>query len=215
MQRVIRGFTLVEVVIAITLLSMIMLGLVAALRTFANSGARLEELSLRSDNIRLVERFLREALGASSPRLHVRNEDLGAEPWFRGSPGELIWLGAVPARHGIGGLYHLRLSLSDEGGRERLVLQMLPFTGDSAVPDWTVAPQQTLLDGVERFGLAYQRLGQDVWSDIWDDRWVLPARVRMRVSSDGAVWPDLVFRVLAAEPGDLSGQSLSGVGGQR
>jgi len=209
------GFTLVEVVIAVTLMSMIMLGLVAALRTFGNSGARLEEISLRSDNVRLIEKFLRETLTQSSPRLHVRSENLGAEPWFRGSAHELTWLGAVPARFGAGGLHHLRVATVDTGAAVRLVLQLVPFTGDHEPPDWSQAPTHTLLEGVTAFTIAYQRLSLDEWSDAWFDPGVLPGRVRVRVAAESGVWPELIFRVLAAEPGDLSQEGLARAGAGR
>lgn len=206
-----RGFTLVEVVIAVALVSLIMLALVAALRTFGVSATRLEEISLRADSVRLVERFLRGAISGASPRLHVRSEDLGAEPWFRGASTEMVWVGPVPPRNGAGGLYHLRLSLSGDVS-QRLVLQMLPFAGDDAEPDWSTAPEMVLLEPVGRFSVAYQRLGRRDWSDAWADPAVLPARVRLSVSSGGTPWPDLVFRVLVAQPGDQVAQENAGGG---
>lgn len=58
-----RGFTLIEVVVALTLLAVILAGLIGALATFARSASRIDERTLASDDVRLVYAFLRQSLG--------------------------------------------------------------------------------------------------------------------------------------------------------
>lgn len=195
------GFTLVEVVVALTLVALIMLGLVTALGTFANTGARLERRALESDDVRLAHAFLRESLAAASPRYRVREHDSAQSVWFVGGPVQIEWLGLMPARHGVGGLYHLRLAFDAGYQRGRLVLQYVPYTGDDFPPSWPDAPTHLVLDAVDDFEVLYQRLGSQEWRQVWDDSHVLPGRVRVRVARDGGAWPDLVVPVTAAEPG--------------
>lgn len=192
-----RGFTLIEVVIALTLVAVILTGLVSALVSFGKTSTRIEERSLASDDVRLVYAFLEQSLGAAAPRVRVRPEDSVPVGWFEGSGTELEWLGLMPARHGVGGLYHLRLGV--EGGR-RLVLHYLPYAGDDPPPDWGAAESHLLLAGVTAFDLAYRALDEDEWRAEWSATEVLPARVKVGLAVRGQAWPELIVPVLEAQP---------------
>lgn len=191
-----RGFTLIEVVVALSLLAVILTGLLSALVTFANSASRVDERILAGDDARLIQVFLRQSLGEASPQLRQRPEDSALVSGLRGTSTELEWLGLMPARHGIGGLYHLWLGVGDEGD---LVLRYLPYVGDRA-PDWRAARTHVLLPGPSRLDLAYQPLDEREWRANWLDAQVLPARVRIALAREDEVWPALVVPLLAAEP---------------
>ena len=196
-QRRARGFTLIEVVVALALLAVILTGLIGALVTFGRSASRVEERTLASDDVRLVYAFLHQSLGEASPRLHERPEDSAAVSWLRGDDAGVEWLGLMPARHGVGGLHHLRLGRDEDGD---LILHYLPYTGDDPPPDWSAAGAHLLLRGLTGFAIAYRALDELDWRPAWVDAEVLPARVRIAVTRPGEVWPELVVPVLAAEP---------------
>lgn len=209
LRRAAAGFTLVEIVIALSLISLLMLALVAALRTFGDSGARLEARSERADDMRLVSGFLRQIVGEASFK-HMRALDNGAEVAdFHGEVQMLEWLAPMPARHGVGGLHWLRLGLRPEGEEHDLVLQLTPYvppqeafrTDLAARPDWQSIPERILARRVGSFSLSYQRLGRTDWLPEWVDVEVLPGLVAIRIVADGVRWPDLIVAVLAAEPG--------------
>lgn len=196
-----RGFTLIEVVIALTLVAVILTGLVSALVSFGKTSSRLEERTLVSDDVRLVYAFLEQSLGAAAPRVRVRPEDSVPVSWFQGADTELEWLGLMPARHGVGGLYHLRLGVERGADRgRRLVLYYLPYAGDDPPPDWGAAESHLLLDGVTAFDLAYRALDEDEWRAEWRDTEVLPARVKVGLAVRGQAWPELIAPVLEAQP---------------
>ena len=90
--RCARGFTLIEVVVALTLLAVILAGLIGALATFARSASRVDERTLASDDVRLVYAFLRQSLGEASPRLRQRPEDSASVSWLQGDDARLEWL---------------------------------------------------------------------------------------------------------------------------
>lgn len=194
------GFTLIEVVIALALVAVILAGLVSALVSFGKTSARIEERTLISDDVRLTYAFLEQSLSPATPRVWVRPRDLTQVSWFQGGDGELEWLGLMPARHGVGGLYHLRLGVErGPRGAGRLMLSYLPYTGDDP-PDWSRAESHLLLDGVTGFALAYRALDEDEWRSEWRDVQVLPARVKMDLAVRGQPWPPLVVPVLEAQP---------------
>lgn len=203
-----RGFTLIEVIIALTLVAVILAGLVSALASFGKTSARIEERTLVSDDVRLVYAFLEQSLSPAAPRMWVRPQDMAPVSWFQGSDSELEWLGLMPARHGVGGLYHLRLGVErGSRGPGRLVLSYLPYAGDDPPPDWSQAESHLLLDGVTRFALAYRALDEDEWRDEWRDSQVLPTRVRIDLAVRGQSWPELIVPILETQPPD-EGRSL-------
>lgn len=196
-RRRASGFTLIEVVVALTLLAVILTGLISALITFARSAERVDQRTLASDDLRLVYAFLQQSLGEAAPRLRQRPEDSAAVSWLQGTDAELEWLGLMPARHGVGGLYHLRLGIGEGGD---LLLRYLPYAGDDPPPDWSLASTHVLLRGLTGVAVAYRALDESGWRTEWLDAEVLPSRVRIAVARSGEVWPDLIVPVLAAQP---------------
>jgi general secretion pathway protein J len=196
-----RGFTLIEVVIALTLVAVILTGLISALVSFGKTSTRLEERSLASDDVRLVYAFLEQSLGVAAPQVRVRPEDSVPESWFEGTGTELEWLGLMPARHGVGGLYHFRLTLErGAGGGRRLILYYLPYVGDDPQVDWGFAVSHLLLEGVTGLDLAYRALDEDEWRAEWRQPEVLPARVKVGLAVRGQAWPELIVQILEAQP---------------
>ena len=195
------GFTLIEVVVALVLLAVILTGLVSALVTFARTGERVDERTLAGDDVRLVYAFLKQSLEPASPRVRVRPEDAVAVSWLQGTESGLEWLGLMPARHGVGGLYHLRLGVekAPEGGR-RLMLYYLPYAGDDQQPDWSLAGSHLLLEAVTGLEISYRALDETEWRTEWLEAQVLPARVRISLAQGGSAWPALVVPVLGAQP---------------
>lgn len=196
-----RGFTLVEVVVALTLVSLVMLGLVAALRTFGDTGARLEARAARADDMRLVSGLLRQLLRDASGQHPALLADGNQAPPLLGAAQSIEWLAPMPARHGAGGLHRLRLYVRPQGSGAALSLQFVPFVPAEKEVDWSAEPVTTLLDDVSSFSVQYQRLGQSAWQSDWDDPMVLPGQLRVRIVAEGGPWPELLVAVLAAEPG--------------
>lgn len=198
-MRVVRGFTLVEVVIALALLSLVMLGLLGAMRTLGDSGSRLDARAMRGDELRLSATFLREAIGLASPRSYQRPGDLEVRGYFLGNAQSLEWLGVMPARHGAGGISHMRLLPAQEG--RVLVLQVVPFDPQRAEPDWSQAEEAWLVEDLEQLVIQYQALEGADWRNEWSVPSHLPGRVQIQIQAAGYAWPPLIIAVQAARPG--------------
>lgn len=195
-----NGFTLIEVVVALVLLAVILTGLVSALVTFARTGERVDQRTLAGDDVRLVYAFLKQSLEPASPRVRTRPRDSAVVSWLQGTDSELEWLGLMPARHGVGGLYHLRLATERSGDRVRLMLYYLPYAGDDPPPDWSLAGAHLLLEDVTGLEISYRALDEADWRGEWLEAGVLPARVRISLAQGGSAWPALIVPVLAAQP---------------
>jgi general secretion pathway protein J len=204
-----RGFTLIEVVIALALSAMVMLGLVSALASLGATASRIDERAGQSDRQWLVNEFLRATLSSATGQLQYTRTDGSQSIYFHGEAQMLEWLGSMPARYGVGGLHHFRLLLQndDAASGTRLVLQYAPYiTPTTETPGFESADFSThvLATAVSAFSIAYQskpeREDEDaVWSDSWDDAVRPPGRVRIQIDAENTAWPPLVTALGAVD----------------
>lgn len=202
-----HGFTLVEVVIALSLVSLIMLGLVSALGGFGATASRLDERAGRAGDAWLVGGLLRTALSAGVRQLKQTLPDGSKVNFFRGDAAELSWLGTIPARYGSGGLHRFRLATA--GSPPRLLLQYLPYAPDAGVspPVDETASVHVLVDALDGLRIAYQSrpmtpAEEALWSDSWTDPERLPERVRLDIAAAGEVWPPLFITITGVDNSD-------------
>jgi general secretion pathway protein J len=200
--RGVRGMTLIEVVVAMAVLSLIVLVLGASLRGMAQSAQRIDERVDVVDEMRVAVAFLREVF-ARLP------ETPGAKPTpaprFAATASEVSWVAVMPARFGAAGRHHFRLAVEPAAdGTPALVLRYTPWRGDVAAPDWAQADARVLARRVERLALSYGGTGmQSAWQPAWAQGEHPPARLRIDLATASMAWPPLVVPVhdLSAAPG--------------
>lgn len=208
----VRGFTLVELLVVLVLLSLVMLALVSALRTASQTEERVDARLQRIDDLRVTNGFLRSVLGRISAQKIGTPVEVGTSPYFfLGAPAEMSWVGVMPARYGAGGRYHFRLSIGDN---QVLVLQYLPWTDASTLPDWSSAQSHPLLQATTAIAMQYEdaTVEPPVWMSQWSliDR--LPSKVMISVHTVAGGWPDMVIpmRVLPGSDSRSRGPSCGG-----
>ena len=181
-----KGMTLVEVIVATVIFSMIMLATVTALRAFAGTYAKLEEITARTTQMREADRFLRVILRSAINRPDFFDMGLHA----------LHWVAPIDRVGSAGGLQHLRLSR--EGNR--LMLSFAPVIGSDTPPAWgSVAPAVPLISELDSVRFLYQSTPTDPGSEGpfgegTDSITVLPRAIAIEVVSDGQPWPPLVVQ---------------------
>ena len=94
-----RGFTLMEVLIAMALLSLLMLALGSALYSAAQTEERVDARVQSAEDLRLAARFLQEALSQASLR-PVRQGNERLRPFFSGQEQAVEWVGDWAAAAG-------------------------------------------------------------------------------------------------------------------
>ncbi|MEM9255510.1 MAG: prepilin-type N-terminal cleavage/methylation domain-containing protein [Pseudomonadota bacterium] len=190
-----RGFTLIEVMVSITVLSLIMLATVAALRTLANTQVSIEQLTGRVDEVRSVSTFVRELLetaiaGSSSGGLTTGGG--GREmTFFQHGEGFLAFKSTVMFGEGVGGSYLVRIA--QENGRLVLRWQRPPAGGGDPL-DWFAQPSRVLVESLEEFSVAVRADYGEAWTEHLAGQ-DLPVMVRLRIRAAGRYWPDLIMPV--------------------
>lgn len=214
-----QGFTLMEVLIALVLLSILMLVLTSALRTMGQTEERLEQRIEAADDLRLAMHFLRDALSRASarqvPRLQGERSAL-----FEAASDSVAWVGVMPARYGTGGRHFMRLGLEQGPDGGLLILRYVRWDNQLGFPDWAQAHAQVILRDVNAVSFSYL----DERSGRWTPRWPatdtrprdpLPGAIQVQFESGGVVAPPLVVQLAALVPSDPAGSGGFVIGGTR
>jgi prepilin-type N-terminal cleavage/methylation domain-containing protein len=198
------GFTLLETVIALTLLAVMLALLFGGLRTGARAWEAGSERGDRADQMLLASSFVRKELTATFPWRF--RDPLAVKIAFLGAPEAVRFVSMRPADIGGGGLAFV--SLAFEAGRGgaggRLVMRRVPAAFDAA--DFSAidaADGFTLLDGVTAARFWYYGSENDVitpsWSDRWEFRQRMPTHVRIELSLAQGRLPDVIVALRLGE----------------
>lgn len=189
-----QGFTLVEVMVAITILSLIMLLLVAGLRGLGGTQTSIQRVVDRADQVRTVSAFLRDSLetavvGGDSNSL-VLGGGASETTYFRFQKDSLEWKSRILFGENYGGSYFLRLA--PEG--EALVLRWQDSVNFSVPEDWQDAPHRVMLESLEELQLSIREDFGAGW-ETPEDQKTPPQLVRIQIKSLGRYWPELIVPV--------------------
>lgn len=223
--RAAAGFTLVEMLVAMSLLSLIVLGLAGAMGTMGRTETSIDNRLERMDESRASTDFLRAVLGRiSGKRVQGLQQQgmLSAAPsafFFEGGGQSMTWVGVMPARYGVGGRYHFRLALGNYEGVPAVVLSYLPWTDAQTLPDWGAAQTYPLLSHAT--GLSFQYLNGGIDPPQWGSDWAvidqLPQAVQVVMTTESSVLAPVVVQLRVMPAGDPrgggGGASLGGSNG--
>ena len=190
-----RGFTLVEVMVAMSILSLVMLATVTGLRTLANTQAAIERKIARVDEVRTVSEFLRDlmesALVGSKGGLSLGGGGRDAT-YFRFDQNGAEWKSTILFGEAFGGIYVVRVAR--EG--EQLVLRWQePAVSGLKLKDWSGTSSRTLIRDLEEFSITVKEDFNTDWTEEWPEFSIAPALVRMQIKSADRYWPDLILQV--------------------
>ena len=194
------GLTLVEVVVALAVLSLVVLALGASLRGLSQSATRVDERIEAIDELRVGAAFLREVFERTLP---LRAAGPERRLLFDAQPQGLAWAAVMPARFGAAGRFAFRLALEPaDDGSQSLVLRYAPLGGPAGrFPDWAQAEHRVLARRVEAFSLGYGGEGLAAgWQPQWTDVERVPPRLRLDVATAAMAWPPLVLAVRTPAP---------------
>lgn len=192
-----QGFTLVEVMVSLVILSLLMLSTVAAMRAFGKTQVAIEKVTYRSDDVRMVSRFIRNSLEATMGAGASATAQLstGGGPsndgasYFKGEGSGLSWHAPMIFGENFGGALALRLSKEDTN----LVLRWQDIEPTGHDYEWSNTSNRILLENVESFELQYRPAFAEEWTGIWEPTGDFPTTLRIELRVDGRYWPELII----------------------
>jgi len=205
-----RGFTLVEIMISIAVLSMISLAMVTAMRTLANTQESLTRITDRVDEMRQVSQFLRQSL-QQAQGAGAAGGQAGQSTWqtpigggqaglVRSEVDDIVWSAPLDSIQGMSGITYIRLYR--EG--DQLKLQFLP--SHMAPADMTTYVWEETGDGyllvtdVEEFSIAYRPLPEGAWVQrlAAETGASLPQSIGLTIRANDRYWPEIVVSPFGA-----------------
>lgn len=208
------GFTLLELLAALTVLAVLMAMMFGGLRF----GARVWESGDRGlrglAELQTAAGFIRRQIAQALPA-EALAEPGGEEPSpaaFRGTGDALRLIGPAPSQFLAGGVYEMVFGIGEGGAASRDLSVWWRPLGRSAEArsigieaDWRTR-QAVLIEDVAEVRISYFGRGDDLdeeprWHDRWQAMPLPPALVSVRVvfpPGDRRFWPDLVVAPMAA-----------------
>lgn len=195
----VRGFTLLELVIALTLLAIMSSVLYGALGYAGRSWEGGEAKAEATAGMRLSHGFLRTQLESQHPMRMRKMPDFPL--LFAGTRDEVRFAAPLPARITGGGVWYYRLRLLSEDDHSRLVLERsLPDVDAAALPQFEKSERSILAEDVKEVRVGYfgydtaaARTTTPTWRERWDDPHRLPLMIRIDVvPKSGEAWPTLL-----------------------
>ena len=199
-----RGFTMIELMIALVLLALMSAVLFGSLSLAGRSSDAGTAKAEASAGMRLAGDYLRTQLTAQHPQRMHKLQDFPL--LFGGESDQLRYTAPLPGRVGLGGMWYYRLKLDTVPGRAKpsLVLErMIPDVNALDRPEFggADAERSVLADDIKQLKFAYFGVNTGAtidetptWRDQWDDAQLLPQLIRVDVTPEqGAPWPTLVI----------------------
>jgi general secretion pathway protein J len=127
--------------------------------------------------------------------------------FFEGAGQSMTWVGVMPARYGVGGRYHFRLTMGSYDGAPAVILSYLPWIDQQTLPEWGAAQTYPLLQHAT--GLSFQYLDGAIDPPQWGSDWSavdrLPQAVQVVMTTETSVLAPVVVQLRVMPAGDPRG----------
>jgi general secretion pathway protein J len=199
-QNTTRGFTLIEVLAAMTLLALLATVLLGTVRNAEQSTTAATNANERSEQYTRTHSFLSEHIANALPLRWRREANQPLK--FVGSNSSITYLAPITSFIADGGVMWWQLGLRSNGEKKQLTLTRLPQDPEvKEVPDLKDGEVIVLADRIDGLTLSYFDPGEDPaaqpeggsWVDAWDENTRMPSLVRIRITEVGGYrWPELI-----------------------
>jgi general secretion pathway protein J len=198
-----QGFTLVELLVGLTLMTLISILLFGGLRFGVRAWEAAGQRTEGSTRIELIQTLLRRQIAQARPTSIAPLKPVAA---FTGQPDGVTFIASPVRQDEVNDDLVFVLNKVDANKRSHLDLTWRPLRPPSAIASPAGAETAArLIEDVAAVEIAYYGApdgnGLPGWSDEWSGGHSLPSLVRLRVTfpqGDTRRWPDLIIRLVQA-----------------
>jgi general secretion pathway protein J len=196
-----RGFTLVELLVAIMILTLFMTASMGAVRIASRSWEAGHSRANATEEMRAVADFLRRQFAQMPPLTWSDGNE--KRLMFSGNEKRLRFVASAPQFAPGAGMLIYTLAAETIDDVDTLTLSYAPFDpGNEKFGEPLYSEQVTLATGFDAVSFDYYGSATEDDSPSWTHRWRrdaerYPAVIRLRTREDdnGTGWPDLVYTV--------------------
>lgn len=211
-----QGFTLIEVLIAMTLLSFMMVLLFASMRICADSWEKGEAKVVDINQVAVVYNFFQRHLSTAIPMW----DDFTNDPSsgirifsFQGRHDGLQFVSHFPASAGKPGpqLINIQLEQGDEEDGQVINVTLTPFFPVATGGEWD-KEEVVLVKHVAKLELHYfgadDQSSDPYWQDEWLEKEFQPRLVKIKIGLDKDIyWPEMIIDLKATLSAESAGIS--------
>ena len=187
------GFTLLELLIAMTLMGLVLVIVYSGLNIGMRSWDAGTERAERTEELRLVEDFIRRRL-SESVGVFRQDPEEGSVVVFEGDESGLTLVTPMLAQLGLGGLYLVRFGVAEGNEGARLSMRWEPYRPEGEEP--AEGEETVLVNRVSGAQWGYFGADEPDAEPRWHERWSnpdeRPSLVRLYLEVEGEPWPALV-----------------------
>ncbi len=190
-----RGFTLIEVLISIALLSIAFTLLLSGFRFTIKAWDAGERTSHRMSDLQVVHRVFNNMLSRAFPV--TINDDSDPQFAFEGNPRSLRFAAFLPPYPTAGGLYTIELFLRSEDENELLIMKRSTFDAERFFEENPGGEEMLLLKTNRDLSFAYfdAKQQEGAWSDHWGEAARYPRMVKLAFGDGEQFWPDILVPI--------------------
>lgn len=196
-RRQVSGFSLIEVLLAATLLAAGLAVAFATVRAATATKQRGELISEQNERMRAVEGFLRRRITSALLIGFAIDTSTGEQTRFIGESDHMRFVADLPDYLGRGGPHLHDIRVIDDGGQAKLVVSFAPVVGNTVAEERQPRPPEPMVPDLVSVKMRYRGLNAENKLDEWVDKWEMPDRLPVQVSIDieskvAGQWPRLV-----------------------
>lgn len=193
-----KGFTLLEIMIAMLVLSMVLLMLFSSLHTANKYWQIGENRTEKNSEFRLITHFIRKQISQAVPLIWVDKKE--RQLLFSGEEDQLSFTSNLPAHRGGGGLYFLTMHVINTDAGNQLGLHYSLIQADNSPLDNNISDETgyvDLINNIDEVSFSYfgkVDINQEAqWHDRWSSDKAMPKiiRISMRTTNPDKDWPEI------------------------
>ncbi len=212
-----RGFTLIEVMLAILLLAVLLAAAFGGIRSAVKGMHIGENLMDRTNRLRVAQEFIRHQVSRILPLPFGQEHGTGENLMFEGKRDLMRFVAPMPGYLSNGGAYVQTLELtSTRNGRQLLFNHWMLNGFDKDKLNKGDSEPVILMDQVESGKFEYRKLDDqgelEDWSDNWDKPSITPVmiRIKLKMRKEALVgWPDMEIPLMLDVGAARQSQSIS------
>lgn len=190
------GFTLLEILLGMSLMSVMMVLLFGSLRVCVQNWDAGEEKFTQVSQTAIIQNFFNQHLQNLLPL----QDDFTETPQFsfQGDESSLQFVSSMPASAGRLGLQLFTVTYQQTSDDGRINVSMRPFFPSAKGADWKTE-EVTILKGVKKLNFSYFGIDSTnaseppIWVATWLEKGQTPLLIKIAIELlDGRIWPEQI-----------------------
>ena len=193
------GFSLLEMLIAFSMLSLLFLALFSSFSTIGRGWDAADKSMLKTEDMRLISEFVRSQLSQAMVVKITSDDDDTLVYAFEGEDDYVRYAAPLQPLQNNGGVYLIELATGTDSDGKKLEMRYAPYRPELSWEEALNEVEPVLVYGglrsVEFEYFAAESIDDDPeWESDWVDQTVYPLLMKVRLEGkDGQVWPELVI----------------------